>query len=58
MQAGVPKWEASGFLAMTEETLERVYGHHHPDFQRASAEALSRPQNVRGIRSKSEGFRG
>jgi hypothetical protein len=24
MQRGVPKWEVSGFLAMTEETLERV----------------------------------
>ena len=31
MQAGVDIWEASGFLGMTAETLQRVYGHHHPD---------------------------
>jgi integrase len=31
MQAGVDLWEASGFLGMTVETLQRVYGHHHPD---------------------------
>jgi len=39
MQAGVDKWEASGSLGMTVEMLETVYGHHHPDFQRAAAEA-------------------
>lgn len=41
MQAGVPIWEAAGFLGMTRETLENVYGHHHPDFLRQAAEALS-----------------
>ena len=41
MQGGVPIWQAAGFLGMTRETLERVYGHHHPDFLRAAAEALS-----------------
>jgi integrase len=29
MQAGVDLWIAAGFLGMTVETLERVYGHHH-----------------------------
>jgi integrase len=41
MQSGVPMWEVAGFLGMSRETLERVYGHHHPDFLRAAAEALS-----------------
>jgi integrase len=41
MQRGVPIWDAAGFLGMTRETLERVYGHHHPDFLRSAAEALS-----------------
>ena len=51
MQAGVPKFEAAGFLAMTMETLERTYGHHHPDYQGEAADAIGRrPQNVRGIR--------
>lgn len=39
MQAGADKWELAGFLGMTTETLETVYGHHHPDFQLAAAEA-------------------
>jgi hypothetical protein len=44
---------------MTEETLKRVYEHHHPDFLREEANALNvRPQNVRGIGSKSGAFRG
>ena len=37
MQAGANKWELAGFLGMTLETLENVYGHHHPDFQRHAA---------------------
>lgn len=42
MQKGTPIWEAAGFLAMRQETLERTYGHHHPDYQRAAAEAIGR----------------
>jgi hypothetical protein len=41
MQFGVPLWEAAGFLGMTDETLERVYGHHHPDYLRNAARAFS-----------------
>ncbi len=41
MQRGVSIWEASGFLGMSRETLERVYGHHHPDFLRSAATALN-----------------
>lgn len=33
MQASTDKWEASGYLGMTLETLEKTYGHHHPDHQ-------------------------
>ncbi len=40
MQRGVPIWEAAGFLGMSRETLERVYGHHHPDYLKSAAEAL------------------
>jgi integrase len=50
MQWGTDPWQASGFLSMSMETLERVYGHHHPDFQRTAAENIGRrPQNVRVI---------
>ena len=38
MQAGVSVWKLAGFLGMTPDTLEKVYGHHHPDFQKAAAE--------------------
>jgi hypothetical protein len=48
MQAGVPKWQAAGFLAMSMDTLERVYGHHHPDHNSVAANSFSRrPRNVR-----------
>jgi integrase len=40
MQAGVDKWEVAGFLGMSVEILERVYGHHHPDYLRAAARAI------------------
>jgi len=36
-QAGVPLWEAAGFLGMTVKTLEKVYAHHSPDFQEKAA---------------------
>lgn len=36
MQRGVSLWDAAGYLGMTVETLERNYGHHHPDFQRGA----------------------
>jgi integrase len=39
MQAGVPIWEAAGFLGMSVKTLERVYGHHSPDHQEQAANA-------------------
>src|SRR5215472_11749846 len=46
MQAGVDMWTAAGFLGMTVETLERVYGHHHPghlEGVRGAFRKLSRP---------------
>lgn len=38
VQAGVSLWQAAGALGMTVKTLEQVYGHHHPDFQKDAAE--------------------
>jgi integrase len=40
MQAGVDKWEAAGFLGMSIQMLDRVYGHHHPDHLRSAAQAI------------------
>ena len=45
MQAGVDKWEAAGFLGMSVEMLDRVYGHHHPAHLKKAAHAIGyRPQ--------------
>lgn len=41
MQAGVEPWQAAGFLGMTVEMLERTYGHHSPNFQRAASTAIA-----------------
>jgi integrase len=47
MQAGTDPWQAAGFLSTSVETLLRVYGHHHPDYQREAAENIGRrPRNV------------
>lgn len=40
MQKGVPTWEVAGYLATSRETLERVYGHHHPDYLKGASEAF------------------
>ena len=40
-QQGSDIWDAAGFLGMSPELLERVYGHHHPDFQSDVAERMS-----------------
>jgi integrase len=49
MQAGVNIWRLAGFLGMTVETLERVYGHHHPDYMADAAEAIAqKPKRRKG----------
>jgi integrase len=40
MQRGVPIWEAAGFLGMSPEVLEQVYGHQHPDYLQTAAAAI------------------
>jgi integrase len=51
MQKRTDLWEASGYLAMSMDTLSRTYAHHHPDhMQEAAANIGRRPQNVRVIK--------
>ena len=42
LQRGASKWDAAGFFGVGLDTLERVYGHHHPDHQRSAVEAMDR----------------
>jgi integrase len=41
MQSGEDKYEVSGFAGMSMDTLDRVYGHHHPDHQKGVGDAFS-----------------
>jgi integrase len=43
MQNGADLWGAAQLLGMSPEMLQRVYGHHHPDFQ-VDAVAAFRPK--------------
>ena len=45
MQGGVSMCRAAGFLGMSVETLDRVYGHHHPDYLSDAADAIGRKPN-------------
>ena len=40
MQNGADKWKACNSLGMSMEMLERVYGHHHPDYQKDMREVF------------------
>lgn len=46
MQRRTDPWEASGYLAMSLETLLRTYGHHHPDYMQEAAQNVGRPRSV------------
>lgn len=41
-QAGVPSFEVAGFVGMSEAMVDRVYGHHDPNFQNRARAALTR----------------
>jgi integrase len=41
MQRGVSIWQAAGYLGMSPETLDRVYGHHSPDHLKGAATAIT-----------------
>jgi hypothetical protein len=43
--AWVPIWQAAGYLGMSAEMIERTYGHHHPEYMRAAAAAITSKQS-------------
>lgn len=42
MQNGADRWQAAGYLGMSVEMLEKVYGHHHPDHLQNAVAAIGR----------------
>lgn len=44
MQGGVTTWEAAGFFATSQETIEKVYGHHSPSFMETARKAIESPR--------------
>ena len=52
MQQGSDIWQAAGYLGMSPQVLERVYGHHHPDFQQDVAERISGQKRDRNTVNK------
>ena len=52
MQAGANIWDAAGWLGTSPEVLERVYGHHHPDYQHDVAERMSGQNRDRNSMNK------
>lgn len=42
MQNRAQKWDLAGYYGVTMETIERTYGHHHPDYQATAVEAMER----------------
>lgn len=46
-QAGTPTEEIRGFFGITAQMFERVYGHHHPDYQSRAVNALNNSRQIR-----------
>jgi hypothetical protein len=44
MQRGVPIWQTAGYLRVSAAVIERTYGHRHPDYTRAAAQAITSKQ--------------
>ena len=41
MQRGADPYRAAGFFGMSVQIIQRVYGHHHPDYQRDIGDAVT-----------------
>ena len=52
MQNGVDLWSAAGFLGMSVEILQRVYGHHHPDHLHDATHGISYGARDRRMRAR------
>lgn len=42
LQRGADLWDAASFFGTSVQTIERTYGHHHPDHQSTAVQAMER----------------
>lgn len=42
LQKGASVWDAAGYFDTSPETIQKVYGHHSPDYQSSAVEAVDR----------------
>jgi integrase len=49
MQRGADPWQAAGFLGMSVKVLLDTYGHHHPDYMKEAAKAITRQDRKENI---------
>ncbi|MGY9049226.1 MAG: tyrosine-type recombinase/integrase, partial [Rhodobacterales bacterium] len=42
LQRGASVWDAAGYFSTSVETIQRVYGHHSPDWQKSAVDAMDR----------------
>jgi integrase len=42
LQKGASIWETAGYFSTSPETINRVYGHHSPDYLKGAIDALNR----------------
>jgi integrase len=49
MQRGADPWETAGFLGMSAKMLLDTYGHHHPDYMRGAAMAVTRKSRTPSV---------
>lgn len=42
LQNGASVWDCAGYFSTSAETIQRVYGHHHPEFQMTALTAVEK----------------
>lgn len=52
MQAGASFFETGGFVGMSPQMIERVYGHHHPEHLRGAAAMIGNPTNKKPMKRR------
>jgi integrase len=42
LQRGATLWDVAGMFSVSIETIQQVYGHHSPDWQKSAVDAMSK----------------